>query len=104
MDFDNFFIPASEEHVKREKNKAREMRQSQAWKNLRGQGLCYYCQEKFHPHDLTMDHVVPIVRGGKTTKGNIVACCKDCNSKKKHMLPIEWQEYVKSLSKKTGEE
>ena len=103
MDFDNYFIPASEVHVKKEKNKAREMRQSQFWKNLRGQGNCYYCKGEFHPHDLTMDHIVPVVRGGRTTKGNIVACCKECNSKKSYMLPIEWQEYIDSLNKKTEE-
>ena len=39
---------------------------------------------------LTMDHVVPIVRGGRSTKGNVVPSCKDCNSKKKHRLA--WEE------------
>lgn len=44
-----------------------------------------------------MDHIVPIVRGGKSTKGNCVPACKDCNSKKKHMLPLEWEEYLSRL-------
>ncbi len=46
-----------------------------------------------------MDHLVPLIRGGKSTKSNLVPCCKDCNNKKKHMLPIEWQEYLSSLKK-----
>lgn len=97
LSMDNFFIPADEEHIRKEREKARDLRQSQWWKNLRGRGECYYCHTRVPPKELTMDHIVPIVRGGTSNKSNIVACCKDCNSKKKHMLPIEWQEYLESL-------
>ncbi|MCB0357119.1 MAG: HNH endonuclease [Bdellovibrionales bacterium] len=38
---------------------------------------------------MTMDHKVPIARGGKTTKGNVVAACKKCNTAKKHLTPAE---------------
>jgi 5-methylcytosine-specific restriction protein A len=47
--------------------------------------------------ELTMDHIVPLIRGGKSTKGNVVPACKECNNKKKHMLPIEWEEYIERL-------
>jgi 5-methylcytosine-specific restriction protein A len=46
-----------------------------------------------------MDHVVPLTRGGCSEKNNLVACCKECNTKKKSMLPQEWQEYMDSLEK-----
>jgi hypothetical protein len=36
--------------------------------------------------ELTMDHVVPLARGGKSTKGNVVPACKPCNNKKKQLL------------------
>lgn len=36
-----------------------------------------------------MDHVVPIVRGGLSTKGNVVPACKTCNSDKQHRLAWE---------------
>ena len=94
----DFFVPADEEHVRREKAKARDLRASQWWKNVRGRGQCYYCRSRLHPSELTMDHIVPVIRGGRTTRGNVVACCKDCNSKKKYLLPVEWQEYLDSLS------
>lgn len=90
----SFISWVTEEDVKREKAKARELRNSQWWKNKLGAGACYYCGKKCRPAELTMDHIVPIIRGGKSTKGNIVPCCKDCNSKKKYMLPMEWQEYM----------
>jgi len=50
-----------------------------------------------------MDHIVPLSRGGKSTKGNIVAACKMCNNKKKYLLPVEWEEYLKNI-KNNGDE
>lgn len=94
---DNFFVPADDEHVAREKRKAMELRQSQWWKNELAKGKCHYCGRRFHPSQLTMDHIVPIVRGGFTRKQNVVTCCKECNSKKKYLLPVEWQEYLDKL-------
>lgn len=95
--FDFFFPSADEDAIAVEKRKARELRASQWWKRKRSNGICHYCGQVFPPRDLTMDHIVPLVRGGKTVKANVVPCCKECNSKKKHMLPIEWEEYLKSL-------
>jgi 5-methylcytosine-specific restriction endonuclease McrA len=46
-----------------------------------------------------MDHLVPIIRGGKSTKNNLVTACKECNNKKKHSLPLEWQEEIEHLKK-----
>ena len=94
----DYFTPASEEHIQREKNKARELRRSQWWKNRRGNGKCHYCQRSFPAAELTMDHIVPLVRGGKTVKANVVPCCKECNSSKKYLLPLEWDAYLKKLS------
>lgn len=76
-------------HVSREKVKARELRKTNWWKQKLAQGVCNYCQGKFLKEDLTMDHVVPISRGGCSTKGNVVASCKSCNSQKKYHTPAE---------------
>ncbi len=95
----DFFIPADDAHIKREKAKAREMRDSQWWKRKRSSGICYYCGKSFKPSELTMDHLVPLVRGGRSVQGNLVPACKECNSKKKYLLPAEWEEYVGSLKK-----
>lgn len=86
---DSYFIVTDPEHVSREKAKARELRASQWWRNQIGAGVCYYCHEKFAKELLTMDHVIPIARGGKSTKSNVVTACKDCNSKKKYLTPVE---------------
>ena len=91
-----FIVPVSEEEIRRERQKARELRASQWWKRRRSSGLCDYCGNRFSPRSLTMDHIVPIARGGKSTKGNVVPACRDCNTKKKHRLLMEWDNYVKS--------
>jgi 5-methylcytosine-specific restriction enzyme A len=85
----SFLVEVSEEEIRRERRKARELRDSQWWKKKRASGICHYCGEKFPPRELTMDHLVPIVRGGKSIKGNLVPACKSCNSKRKYRLPFE---------------
>ncbi len=87
-----FFFPASEEHITREKAKARELRRTQWWKRRRAKGVCHYCGGAFRPRELTMDHIVPLVRGGFTTKGNVVPACLQCNAAKQYRLPLEWQD------------
>jgi 4-hydroxy-3-methylbut-2-enyl diphosphate reductase len=69
-------------HIKRERAKARELRQSNWWKQECHDGICHYCKRNVGAGALTMDHVVPVARGGTSTKGNVVPCCKDCNAKK----------------------
>jgi len=83
------YIPDDDE-IRREKNKARELRASQWWKRKCAKGICYYCKKSFPAKELTMDHIVPIARGGKSTKGNVAPCCKACNTGKKSRLLMEW--------------
>lgn len=83
-----------EAQVKRERHKARELRSSQWWKRRIAKGKCHYCGMPVPPSELTMDHMVPIARGGKSTKGNLVPACKTCNNKKKQLLPMEWEAYL----------
>lgn len=83
-----FFVAASLEHQKREKAKARELRHSQWWKQQVGPGICHHCGGKFSADEMTMDHLVPIARGGKSTKKNCVPSCKACNSNKGHGLTL----------------
>lgn len=51
---------------------------------------CGYCDNVFDKTELTIDHVIPRARGGKTTWENTISCCKSCNSNKsdKLMVPL----------------
>ena len=99
---DSFISNVTEKEVKRERAKAQILKKSQWWKRKCAEGRCYYCKKKVAPKELTLDHMVPIIRGGKSTKGNIVPVCKECNNKKKYLLPIEWAEYVERLTEDTA--
>jgi 5-methylcytosine-specific restriction endonuclease McrA len=92
----------TEEELRREKEKARSLRRTHWWNRKIQGGLCYYCHREVGREQLTMDHVVPLSRGGKSKKGNIVPACKECNNKKKSMLPIEWEEYLRTLDMNSG--
>ena len=85
-----------ERELKRERQKARDLRQTQWWKRRCAKGQCHYCGCKIPAAELTMDHIVPIARGGRSTKGNVVPACKSCNTKKKQLLPMEWEDYLKT--------
>ena len=100
MDFEQEII--SEQTIRREKEKARRLRNSAWWMKKTRNGTCYYCNRSVGKDSLTMDHVVPLSRGGKSKKGNIVPACKECNNRKKYLLPIEWEEYLKDLSSRSA--
>ena len=77
-----------------ERAKARELRKSRWWQQKTAPGRCYYCAKKVAFRDLSMDHLVPLARGGRSTKNNLVPACKECNNRKKSMMPLEWEEYL----------
>lgn len=87
--FDWIDIQKDAEHIAREKKKVTELKKTAWWKNEIQKGICHYCKQRFPSCELTMDHIVPLSRGGKTTKGNVAPCCKNCNNKKKYLTPAE---------------
>lgn len=93
-----WFETVDEAHIKRERVKARELRKSRWWQTRLAAGICHYCQRQVGKADLTMDHIVPLARGGTTTRGNVVPCCKQCNNQKQLMTPVEWQAYLEGAS------
>lgn len=92
-----FISYVTEEEIRKEKLKAQSLRKTQWWKRKSAEGICYFCGKKIPPKELTMEHVVPVIRGGKSSKGNVVPACKECNNKKKYLLPVEWEEYLNRL-------
>jgi 5-methylcytosine-specific restriction endonuclease McrA len=60
------------------------------WDRLvaRFDGCCAYCGEK---KELTLDHVVPVSRGGRHAAGNFLPACRSCNSSKSSKLLVEWK-------------
>lgn len=50
----------------------------------------YTCQYCGTSENLTIDHVLPVSRGGKNTWGNMITCCWKCNNEKNNRTPEEW--------------
>ncbi len=74
---------------RKEREKAQKIKKTQWWQQKRERGICEHCGKKVNPSELTMDHIVAISRGGKSTKGNVVPSCKDCNNERKNLTPVE---------------
>lgn len=85
-----FYAPIDPKILKSELEKAKELRKTTWWKQKLALGTCYYCESKFEAENLTMDHKVPLARGGKSSRNNIVACCKDCNTLKKDKTSVDF--------------
>ena len=78
---------------------------------LRDEFTCQYCNKIKSPKSLTIDHVKPKSKGGKTTWTNIVSACKPCNQLKKDHIHIRpktnpyvpsYYELAKKLLKQNG--
>jgi 5-methylcytosine-specific restriction endonuclease McrA len=95
---DDYYAPIDPEELRRERARARELRASQWWKRRIEPGVCYYCRRRVGARALTMDHIVPLGRGGRSIRGNVVPACKECNTRKRSMVPVEWQAYLDALA------
>ena len=81
--------PETARRIHQERDKARALKRTSWWKQQLHNGRCHYCGNLFKPDQLSMDHVVPLARGGKSTKGNTVPSCIECNRKKRLETPAE---------------
>ena len=55
----------------------------------RDENRCQYCGKRRPTSELSLDHVVPRSRGGKSSWTNIVCACTRCNARKGGRLPNE---------------
>lgn len=59
---------------------------------IRDRGRCRYCGVSVGRSTATLDHYVPVSRGGKNTWNNAVLACGPCNSRKGSDMPVgEWK-------------
>jgi len=93
-----YLSTVTEAELRRERAKARALRGSQWWKRRIAAGRCHYCGRQVGSRGLTMDHIVPLIRGGRSSRGNLVPACKECNNQKKSLLPVEWEDYLRRLA------
>ena len=56
---------------------------------LRDRYTCQFCGRVLPASELTLDHVMPRSRGGRSSWENLVACCYRCNNRKGDRTPEE---------------
>ena len=81
--------PALQRHIRTQRERARKLRKTQWWTTLINKGVCHYCQRTLPGSELTMDHIVPLGRWGRSTRGNVVPACRECNRNKQLHTPAE---------------
>lgn len=65
--------------------------------DLRKETRCFYCGCELNDSNITIDHFIPLCRGGANIKENLVACCFGCNNKKGKKT---YEEFIKIDSPK----
>lgn len=99
---DVFLIASDPDQIDSERRKAKTLKRSAWWKNRLGQGMCDYCKKRFSPNKLTMDHKMPLIRGGRSTKGNCVPACEQCNRDKQNLPAEVWRTMLESYSEESS--
>lgn len=63
------------------------------WQKLvaRYGGRCAYCRSD---GPISVDHIIPLVRGGRHSIGNVLPACMSCNSSKKDLLLADWRHRI----------
>lgn len=54
------------------------------------QPRCAYCRTPLSRRSATLDHVLPLSRGGTDSDDNSLLCCSACNLSKGNRTIIEW--------------
>lgn len=86
----NILLPeVTQEALRRAREEARRAKKKRWWLDKKSAGKCHYCAGFFSPEQLTMDHIVPLARGGRSTPGNVVAACRRCNQSKSVATPAD---------------
>ena len=65
---------------------------------LKKETKCFYCGCELNDSNRTLDHFIPLCKGGANIKENVVACCFGCNNKKGKKT---YEEYIKTLKSKS---
>ena len=55
----------------------------------RDRHVCAYCGAHCNESDLTVEHIIPVSRGGRHEWTNVVTACRSCNTRKGNRRPEE---------------
>lgn len=62
-------------------------------------GKCAYCGQHRNIKYMTVDHIIPLSKGGTESLKNLQCTCKKCNGLKEDMLPHEFTLFIRKILK-----
>jgi 5-methylcytosine-specific restriction endonuclease McrA len=72
--------------VRRHTSRSRKVKRRRLWQS---HPFCVYCGCALTLEVATLDHVVPLSKGGTNSADNLVLACQSCNRKKADGLPTQ---------------
>ncbi len=61
---------------------------------IRSVARCRYCRRTVPKVDRTVDHIIPLCKGGTNAKTNLAMACRSCNDAKKNMTEVQFLEWL----------
>lgn len=93
-------IQIDREHIKKKPTSAKGISKKKVFD--RDDWKCGYCLEPVSGKTATVDHVIPVSKGGKSTYDNLVTCCGSCNRKKGDTPLVQLEQQGWKLHHKLG--
>jgi len=89
ISFDDAIRMANEIPMKFPDRKAERKKSYKGSKNklLAKKPFCHWCNEKLTKETATLDHVIPLAKGGLNNMNNYVLACEPCNQKRGCNMP-----------------
>ena len=69
------------------KDSRRKTYKSIKWKLYQKSKRCHWCKELFKLKDLTLEHIIPLDRGGLDNANNMTLACAPCNHARGNNMP-----------------
>lgn len=76
---------------RKQKRRKKPYRPQDKWKLFKQSNRCHYCDLELDYYEATIDHVIPLSRGGSDLIENKVIACGVCNQEKGNLLVSEWK-------------
>lgn len=87
---DGFFsVTVNAQEIQKKRRELALIKKKAWFLEAKKRGVCQKCGARVGPGGLTLDHIVPLSRGGTNSKGNLQFLCGSCNKKKGMLTSVD---------------
>lgn len=102
-----YSVAVQKAHLRAKELKVESTLTVEEWKTIveKEEFYCHLCREKVvldlkSPHRLSLDHIIPMARGGKNTSENVLPAHRRCNQSRLDMMISEFDEWLVLIYRK----